>query len=129
VPWADPDSRGIHSRILFLHESPGPAAPTGHGSRFISPDNDDQSATRFWQLGRQACLDRRSYINWNVVPWYASATGRAANATPADGQAALPYLHQFVTLLSDLRVVVVMRASRSTGGCNTCARTAARFSR
>ncbi len=26
VPWVDPDLGGIHSRILFLHESPGPAA-------------------------------------------------------------------------------------------------------
>jgi uracil-DNA glycosylase len=26
VPWADPDSGGVHSKILFLHESPGPAS-------------------------------------------------------------------------------------------------------
>lgn len=32
VPWADPDSGGIHSRILFLHESPGPASSAAHGS-------------------------------------------------------------------------------------------------
>jgi uracil-DNA glycosylase len=110
VSWADPDSGGIHSKILFLHESPGAAVSARHGSGFISPDNDDQSAARFWRLSRQAGLDRRSYINWNVVPWYVSATGRASNATPADGQKALPYLHQFVTLLSELRVVVVMGA-------------------
>jgi uracil-DNA glycosylase len=110
VPWADPGSGGIHSKIVFLHESPGPAASAGHGSGFISPDNDDQSAARFWRLSRQAGLGRRSYMNWNVVPWYVSATGRAANATPSDGQAALPYLRQFVALLSELRVVVVMGA-------------------
>jgi uracil-DNA glycosylase len=108
VPWADPDSGGIHSKILFLHESPGPAASPGHGSGFISPDNDDPSAERFWRLSRQADLDRRSYISWNAVPWYVSATGRNANATRAHGQAALPYLHQFVTLLRELHVVVVM---------------------
>jgi uracil-DNA glycosylase len=59
-------------------------------------------------LSRQARLDRRCCIGWNAVPWYVSATGRNANATRADGQAALPYLHEFVTLLSELRVVVVM---------------------
>jgi uracil-DNA glycosylase len=104
----DPDSGGIFSRILFLHESPGPASSAEHGSGFISPDNNDQTAARFRRLSSQAGLDRASYLNWNAVPWYVSATGKAANATNADGQAALPYLHQFVSLLSSLRVVVVM---------------------
>lgn len=108
VPWVDPDLGGIHSRILFLHESPGPASSTGHGSAIISPDNDDQTAARFQRLSREAGLDPRTYVNWNVVPWYVSATGKSANATSADGAAALPYLHQFVTLLTELRVVVVM---------------------
>jgi uracil-DNA glycosylase len=108
VPWVDPDLGGIHSRILFLHESPGPASSTGHGSAIISPDNNDQTAARFRRLSREAGLDPRTYVNWNVVPWYVSATGKTANATSADGAAALPYLHQFVTLLTELRVVVLM---------------------
>jgi uracil-DNA glycosylase len=74
----------------------------------MSPDNNDQSAGRFWRLGREAGLDPRTYVSWNVVPWYVSATGKAANATSADGAAALPYLHQFVALLTELRAVVVM---------------------
>lgn len=37
-----------------------------------------------------------------------SATGKAVNATPADGKAALPYLHRFVSCLKDLRAVVIM---------------------
>jgi uracil-DNA glycosylase len=37
-----------------------------------------------------------------------SATARNVNATDIDGLAALPYLRGFVTLLADLRVVVVM---------------------
>lgn len=108
VPWADPDSGGIHSRILFLHESPGPAASARHGSGIISPDNNDQTAARFWRLSRDAGLPRNAYINWNIVPWYVSATGANANASPADGRAALPYLHQFVSLLTALRVIVLM---------------------
>jgi len=110
VPWADPDSGGVHSRILFLHESPGPAAAVQHGSGFISPDNDDQTAARFWRLARAAGLARNAYINWNAVPWYISATGKNLNATPADGAEALGYLHQFVSLLPALRAVVVMGA-------------------
>src|SRR5216684_6672012 len=66
VPWADPDLGGIHSRILFLLESPGPASSAAHGSGVISPDNDDQTAARFWRLSQEAGLDRRSYMTWNV---------------------------------------------------------------
>jgi hypothetical protein len=107
VPWADPDLGGIHSRILFLHESPGPASSAAHGSWVISPDNDDQTAARFWRLSQEAGLDRRSCMTWNVVPWYVSATGTAANASNAEGMAALPYLHQFVAAVTGLRVVAV----------------------
>jgi hypothetical protein len=62
------------------------------------------------RLSAKAGLDKRSYLNWNAVPWYVSATGKSANASPGDGRAALPYLHQFVMLLTELRVVVVMGA-------------------
>jgi uracil-DNA glycosylase len=108
VPYADPDSGGIHSRILFLAESPGPQASAEHGSRVISPDNNDPSAERFWRLSRKAGLPRDGYINWNAVPWYVSDTRKKANASNADGQAAQPYLHEFVMLLAELRVVVLM---------------------
>lgn len=108
MPYADPDSGGVRSRILFLHESPGPQASPGHGSRLISTDNDDPSAERFWRLSREAGLSRDGYISWNAVPWYVSATATNVNAKDADGQAALPCLHEFVTLLRELRVVVVM---------------------
>jgi uracil-DNA glycosylase len=110
VPQADPDSGGIHSRILFLHESPGPKSPDEHGSGLISLDNNDPSAERFWRLSRDAGRRRDIFINWNAVPWYVSATSKNTNSTDADGQAALPYLHEFVTLLPELRVVVAMGA-------------------
>jgi hypothetical protein len=38
VPYADPDSGGIHANILFLHESPGPRASAEHGSGLVSTD-------------------------------------------------------------------------------------------
>jgi len=53
VPYADPDSCGVRSRVLFLHESPGPQA-SAHGSGLVSTDNNDPSAERFW---RMASLD------------------------------------------------------------------------
>jgi uracil-DNA glycosylase len=108
VPYPDPDLGGVYARILFLHESPGPKASMDNGSGLISPDNADPSARRFWRLSRDARLPRDAYISWNVVPWYVSATGKNQNATSADAQAALPYLHEFIGLLPELRVVVLM---------------------
>jgi uracil-DNA glycosylase len=108
VPYADPDSGGTHASILFLHESPGPRASAEHGSGLVSTDNNDPSAERFWRLSREAGLSRDSYISWNAVPWYVSGTAKNKNATAVDGQAAQPCLHEFVTLLPDLCVVVVM---------------------
>ena len=35
VPYADPDSGGIHARILFLHESPDPRASAEHRSGLV----------------------------------------------------------------------------------------------
>lgn len=108
VPDVDPDLGGVAARILFLHESPGPKASAAHGSGLVSPDNDDQSAERFWRLSREAGLRPAEYIAWNVVPWYVSDTGKNVNATPADAKAAVKYLHEFTMLLPDLRVVVLM---------------------
>jgi hypothetical protein len=54
VPYADPDSGGTHTSILFLHESPGPRASAEHGSGLVSTDNNDPSAERFWRLSRAA---------------------------------------------------------------------------
>ena len=64
-------------------------------------------------------------------PGYVSATGKNVNATDGDGQAALPYLHEFVTLLAALRVVVVMGVFASQPGAaaseTDCARTGSRM--
>ena len=57
--------------------------------------------------GQAAGLERDCYISWDVVLWYVAASAKAANATRADGEAALPHLHEFVTLLAELRVVMV----------------------
>ena len=108
VPYADPDSGGVRSRILFLHESPGPRASPGHGSGLISTDNDDRQrgAVLAAEPGSRAVQGRLHQLERRH--WYVSATARNVNAKDADGQAALSYLHEFVTLLTELRVVVVM---------------------
>ena len=46
VPYVDPDSGGVHAKVLFLLESP--AGPAALGSRMLSPDNDDETAKNMW---------------------------------------------------------------------------------
>lgn len=54
-------------------------------------------------------MERDLFINWNAVPWHMPASGgKTAKVTAADAREALPYMHEFVTLLTELRVVVMM---------------------
>ena len=108
VPYADPDSGGIHASILFLHESPGPRASAEHGSGLVSTDNNDPSAERFWRFSREAGAVQRQLPQLERRAVVCPGTAKNKNATAIDGQAAQPYLHELVTLLPDLCVVVVM---------------------
>ena len=45
VPDFDPNNGGIHAKVLFLFEKPGPKTdPKNKGSGYISQDNDDETA-------------------------------------------------------------------------------------
>lgn len=65
VPFFDPADGGIHVEVLFLLEAPGPKA-----TNFISRNNPDQTAENFFWLNREAELDRKRTVMWNVVPMY-----------------------------------------------------------
>ncbi len=120
VPWFDPASGGVGSRSLFLLEAPGRMAMGNEaglrrtGSGIISVDNDDQTAHNCWTLRKEAGLPYRESVHWNIVPWYlgsAARTTAAGRVTPAgrsEIQEAAPYLHEVVSLLPELRVVVPM---------------------
>lgn len=119
VPYADPDSGGIHAGILFLHESPGPQASAEHESGLVSPDNNDPSAERFWRLSRKAGLSRDSYLNWNVVPWYVSGTARNKTPPPLTGRPRCPTCMTSSRSCQTCAWSWSWAASRSTGGSGT----------
>jgi hypothetical protein len=61
----------VEARCLFLFEAAGGKAITGgktDGSGFVSRNNDDASAQKFFDLN-DSVLDRRLTISWNIVPW------------------------------------------------------------
>ena len=108
VPWFDPTEAGVNARILLLFENPGRRADAGLGSGFISADNDDRSAQTMWGIFREAGIDRRrDVVNWNIVPWYVGDQHKIGKVRTSDLDEARPALVELVSLLPDLRVVVL----------------------
>lgn len=113
VPLFDPASGGTSSRVLLLLESPGPRAATGErGSGLISMDNDDGTAANGFLGLVESGLPRPLTLNWNIVPWHLAAVRKP---TPGEIAEAAPYLAQLVTLLPDLRVVVLLGKAAQEG--------------
>lgn len=108
VPWFDPTEAGVRARILLLFENPGRRADALGGSGFISADNDDRSAENMWGIFREAGIDRtRDVVNWNIVPWYLGDENKIGNVRTSDIDEARPALSELISLLPDLRVVVL----------------------
>ncbi len=103
IPYFDPSDGGVHARILFILEAPGPQAVE---SGFCSIDNPDPSARNFGELLREAELSRDHVALWNVVPWYIGDGERIRPVNLADIKMALPYLRKLIDLLPGLRAVV-----------------------
>lgn len=105
TPSFDPCDGGVDARALFLLEAPGRKAV---GSSFISCNNPDQTARNMNGLLRDAGLDRRDVLLWNIVPWYVGDENRIRPVERADVDEALPYLGELIGLLRGLRVVVLV---------------------
>ncbi len=122
VPWFDPDEGGVGARILLLLEAPGPRAtgpggprPAAEGSGFISCDNNDQTAANLWALLDQAGVDRREIVTWNIVPWYVGDGTAIRPVSVADLEEARPALRELLSLLPEVRVVVLLGRKAAAG--------------
>ena len=105
VPDADPLDGGTGARLLMLLEKPGPGtSPARGGSGFVSADTDDPTAAAVWTFSRQAEIDRRDRVIWNVVPWW---NGTIA-FTAAERRAGMAVLPGWLDLLPRLEVVVLV---------------------
>lgn len=121
VPWFDPASGGTEARSLFLLEAPGRKSMGAEtelrrtGSGIISIDNDDPTAQNCWTLRAEAALPYRVSVHWNVVPWYLGTADRIAAPGRTEIQRAAPFLHEVITLLPALEVVVPMGRKAQAG--------------
>jgi len=105
VPYFDPDDGGIEARCLFLLEAPGPQAVA---SGFVSRDNPDETAKNFLLLNREAGLERRLTVSWNIVPWYIGTGSKIRSAGSDDIARGSEYLEPLLASLPRLRVVVLV---------------------
>lgn len=111
MPAFDPCDGGIHARLLFLLEAPGPKAVK---SSFISHNNPDQTVRNMNQLLRDAGISRKDTVLWNIVPWYVGDGRKIRPVSRTDIQEAAPYLKELVSLLPNLLgIVLVGKKSQS----------------
>ena len=104
VPRFDPDSGGVDARVLMLLETPSRAGTFGSG--LISIDNDDTAAANLWRAHAETGLPRSWSLVWNAVPWYVGDADRIRPARAGEITRAAPYLHEVLTLLPELRVLI-----------------------
>jgi uracil-DNA glycosylase len=103
IPDFDPWDGGINAECLFLLEAPGRNA-----LKFVSRNNNDETAKNFFELNCKAGLPRERTISWNIVPWYIGTKDRKKICAAKDGdiEEGIPYLHNLLELLPKLRAVV-----------------------
>ena len=104
VPYFDPWDGGIHAKVLFLLEAPGPKSKK---CGFVSKDIKDPTAKNLDTLIRKAGIRRKDIVIWNVVPWYLGDGQKIRPATKSDIDGGQKYLKRLLSLLPKLKVVVL----------------------
>lgn len=112
IPDFDPFDGGIHARILFLLEKPGPMTSLDGqraGSGFISRNNDDATAEATYNFLLQAGIPRTLSILWNLIP----AWNGVRKVTPLERANGLHAIDELCGLLPNLNVVVLVGRTAS----------------
>jgi uracil-DNA glycosylase len=105
IPFIDPWDGGINAEVLFLLEAPGPRAKS---SGFVSMNNPDETAKNFFEISREAGIDRRRTVTWNTVPWYIGSGGKIRAANSNDIASGIESLAELLELLPKLRAIVLV---------------------
>lgn len=111
IPYFDPLDGGTRADCLFLLEAPGAKAVA---SEFISRDNPDETAKNVFLLSKEAGIDRRRTVLWNVVPWYIGSGKKIRPANSRDLGAAAPSLIELAALLPALHTIVLLGKKAAT---------------
>jgi len=111
VPWFDPDSGGVESRVLLLLQDPSSAA--AYGSRIISRHNNDRTAGNTLAAAEEAGLSYGQSVHWNVIPWWVQDPSKAPapgkkRSLAAEARRAARYLGEALGILGGLDTVVLV---------------------
>jgi len=105
VPYFDPWDGGIFAKVLFLLEAPGPKSDE---CGFVSRDVQDPTAKNLDELIREASINRKDIVIWNVVPWYLGCGKKIRPAKMSDINDSQKYLERFFSLLPKLEAIVLL---------------------
>ncbi|MFP3515746.1 uracil-DNA glycosylase [Pseudomonas sp. SIMBA_077] len=103
----DPMDGGVEADMLFLLEKPGPMTSLNakrKGSGFISRNNDDSTAEALFTFMKQAGIDRKRVVLWNVIPGW----NGTIKIKPDERRAGVEELAHLLKLLPKLRTVVLV---------------------
>lgn len=105
IPYFDPWDGGVEAEVMFLLEAPGPKA---RNSGFVSMNNPDETAKNFFEISREAGVDRKRIIIWNTVPWYIGSGRKIRPAKSSDIVDGAQSLAELLHLLPKLRAIVLV---------------------
>lgn len=112
LPYLDPTFGGIDASVLLMLKAPEADADPGRsGPRFLSLDNDDPVAARIFDTCHEVGLERSHLAAWNICPFPISA----GTPNAREYNQAMPYNRQFLSLLPNLRTVVLLGAPARDG--------------
>jgi uracil-DNA glycosylase len=104
VPYVDPDSGGVNTRVLLLLEAPSGGA--AYRSGMISVDNDGGTAANLWRAHQDVGLSREYTMIWNAVPWFVGVYGRIDGPRAAELIEGRSWLVRLLDLLPLLEVAI-----------------------
>lgn len=105
IPYLDPWDGGVDAEVMFLLEAPGPKA---RNSGFVSMNNPDETAKNFFEIAREAGIERKRIVAWNTVPWYIGSGRRIRPANSSDIAQGIQSLAELLQLLPKLRAIVLV---------------------
>jgi uracil-DNA glycosylase len=106
VPYVDPDSGGVNTRVLLLLEAPSGGA--AYRSGMISVDNDGGTAANLWRAHQAVGLSRGDTMMWNAVPWFLGVYGRIDGPKAAELTEGRSWLVRLLDLLPFLEVAIAL---------------------
>jgi hypothetical protein len=102
LPYVAPVHGGVRARMLFVLRDPGPMTREGTGSGYLCIENDDPTAERQDRAFASVGIAVADTTPWNAYPWYINR-----RPTAAEREAGVEPLIRLVTLMPDLRVVLL----------------------